>query len=95
MVFQACAATGHLPGQESNILQFATPPSLLTLEALAGTKVDGYRIEDVYYLELCVLNEICENGGTIFGMTPDDRFRCQHSPKRFEAFRELLMAMDR
>jgi len=93
--WQACAATGHLPGQESNIMHFVTPPSSLMLEALEGSKVDGYRMEDVYYLELCVLNEICENGGDIFGTQPDDSFRCRHSPARFDAFRELMLAMDR
>mmetsp|Transcript_14792 Transcript_14792/g.41369 ORF Transcript_14792/g.41369 Transcript_14792/m.41369 type:complete len:462 (-) Transcript_14792:40-1425(-) len=92
--WQACAATGHLPLQRSNVIQFATPPNTLKLEDLDGRKMDGYKMEDVYFLELCVLNEICENGASIFGMEPEDEFRCEFSPERFDAFRTLMMSMD-
>jgi hypothetical protein len=92
--WQACAATGHLPSQQSNVIQFATPPNTLTLDQLDGAKTDGYKMEDVYFLELCVLNEICANGAEIFSFEPKDRFQCEHSAVRFDAFRDLLMSMD-
>lgn len=92
--WQACAATGNLPSQQSNVIQFATPPNTLTLDELDGAKMDGYRMEDVYYLELCVLNEICANGADIFSMEPNDGFQCEHSAERFDAFRDLMLALD-
>ena len=91
----ACAARGQLPGQGSTLIHFATPPGRLDVADLQGAAMDGYKMEDVYYLELCVLNELCENGDDIFASNEwSEGFHCQTSRERFEAFGALMMGMD-
>ena len=91
----ACAATGQLPGQTSTLIQFATAPASLMVADLHGESTDKYRIEDVYYFELCLLNELCANGEQIFRSNSwDDEFFCETSAARHAAFRDLMMSMD-
>ena len=92
-----CAATGHLPSQDSSIIRFATNPGKLSLGFLDGSKwKGGYKMEDIYYFELCVLNELCENGDEMFSCmgSREDEFRCKTNPRRLAAFRDLMLSMD-
>ena len=102
--YVACAATGRLPGQGSNQINFATPPSTLLLAdmttdadgALSDTRgrETGYKMTDVTYLEYCILNEICANNEQLFKVQPDEPFFCEHSQERYDAFRDLMLSMD-
>ena len=79
-------------------LSGATPnPGKLSLGFLDGSKwKGGYKMEDIYYFELCVLNELCENGDEMFSCmgSREHEFRCKTNPRRLAAFRDLMLSMD-
>ena len=93
-----CAARGKLAdgGQDSGgVLIFSLAPNSLDLAPFyvrGGTGAyqgDGYYSEnDIYYLELCVLNEICANRDELFSLDVGDHFRCQYDAQGHAAMRD-------
>lgn len=51
----------------------------------------GYATDDVFYLEVCTLNQICENGAELFDLNVGDPFRCQVSDERIRELQSLLL----
>ena len=92
--FVACAARGLLPGQNNKGIVFAAPPGSLFVRDLNANKLDGFTMEDVFYLELCTLSELCSNGADIFALEANEAFFCDTSEPRFTALGETLMGMD-
>lgn len=92
--FVGCAARGKLPRQTRARINFATPPGQLWIRDLKPETTIGYVMEDVLYLETCVLNELCENGEEMFHLQSGEGFECETSRERFEAFGQLMMSMD-
>ena len=56
-----------------------------------GRPLYGYATDDVFYLEVCILNQICENGAEIFDLNVGDPFRCQVSDARMRELQSLLL----
>lgn len=54
--------------------------------------VYGYTTDDIYYLEICLINEICENGADVFKTDGGQAFRCKFSDTRFRALQEILLS---
>ena len=92
--FIACAARGLLPGQGNKGVVFTAPPGSLFTRDLHANKLDGFTMEDVFYLELCVLSELCSNGADLFSREANEPFLCETSESRFTALGETLMGMD-
>lgn len=54
--------------------------------------VYGYTNDDIFYLEVCIFNQICSNGGDLFRLAKGQLFRCHFSPARFAELQEVLLA---
>jgi hypothetical protein len=52
----------------------------------------GYATDDIFYLEVCLFNEICENGKDLFTLGREEEFTCQFSEWRFNGLRDLLLS---
>lgn len=79
--WQVCAARNQIPAQGESAVMFATSPSSLdpdgarSVGKCAGWRPDarympdggyGYANEDIFYLESCLFDQICDNGPEIF-----------------------------
>ena len=53
--------------------------------------VYGYATDDIYFLEVCLYNQICENGAELFDIQQDQPFVCRFSETRFRELQEILM----
>lgn len=52
----------------------------------------GYATDDIFYLEVCLFAQICENGEDLFSMKVGDPFECIFSATRFSELQELLLS---
>jgi len=52
---------------------------------------DGYATEDIYFLEVCLFSQLCENGEDLFTLDTRDFFVCEFSEARFDELARLLM----
>jgi hypothetical protein len=96
-----CAAKGKLaPGgaDSGGDLIFSLAPNSLELAPFyqkGGTGAyqgDGYYSEnDIYYLEVCVLNEICANRDELFRLDRGGHFRCQYDSAGHAELRDGLL----
>ena len=79
--WQVCAAKGQLPGQGGHDIIFARSPNSLDPSSRekplgqcrgwrpggAGNCMrDGYATDDIFFLEVCLFNQICSNGHELF-----------------------------
>ena len=67
-------------GDGSIIFSFA--PSELDMTDYAYSQW-GYAENDIYYLEVCTLNEMCSNYEEIFMLKVGDKFHCKFDPVRW------------
>jgi len=68
---------------------FTYRPSLLDIDDFNSRP--GYYIEnDIYYLEVCVLSEMCSNHEEIFKLGVGESFYCQFDPARWVATGQAL-----
>ena len=95
-----CAARGQLQGQVAHDIIFATAPKTLTpdgpekpLGQCGGWKPEakpaggyGYTLDDIFYLEVCLLNEVCTNSDAMFELEAGQAFECDFD---VAAYREL------
>ncbi|KAL1498677.1 hypothetical protein AB1Y20_013989 [Prymnesium parvum] len=52
---------------------------------------DGYATDDIFYLEVCIFNQICSNGEEIFGLEVGQPFHCDLSSQRFYELKRIVM----
>ena len=65
-------------------------PSVRSPQALLPTPhAPPDTTDDIYYLEICLINEICENGADVFKTDGGQAFRCKFSDTRFRALQEI------
>lgn len=103
--WQVCAAKGMLPGQGGLAIKFAKAPKTLDItrhsrlgvcsgwvpNQVPGAGFYGYATDDVFYLESCLFNEICENKEELFSLEEGDVFICQFSETGFRQLQSLLL----
>ena len=102
--WQVCGAQGVLPGQFGEKIVFATAPKSLdiwgrkSLGACGGWVPDGIRAKpheyashDVFFLETCLLHQICINGDELFELDAGQPFACNFSQPRFEELQQILV----
>lgn len=78
-----CAARGMLHGQGSAAMRFATRPQDLNVAGEGAKPLGGrgsyskpgcnsasqcYSSQDIFFLEVCVINSICDNGSQLFDL---------------------------
>ena len=106
--WMTCAAQGKLAGQMNQPeVIFAKAPGELYPGGRSGKPIGeccgwapdtppdggfGYTTDDIFYLEVCLFNEMCENGASIFGVAANGRFRCDFSMDRFRRLENILRA---
>jgi len=97
--WQACAAMGKLKQQASGEIRFADAPSSLDPEELLGEcdgyfpndrNMHGYANDDIFYLEICLLNQLCLNGDSLFSLEAGEPFHCNFSVPRLWELAGLL-----
>ena len=89
-----CASRGLLPGQGGPLIHFAVAPHDLEIAELHGDVQRQYVMTDVFYSEVCTLNELCTNGEELFGLKRGEIWRCNADQHAFDAFARLLQDMD-
>ena len=50
-----------------------------------------YAESDIYYLEVCVVNEICSNRAQLFSLSRGQNFRCQFDAAGYKSMQQALM----
>jgi len=106
--WQVCAAKGWLPGQNSMTILFARAPSSLDPAGSTGKPLGemkgwvppqvpeggyGYATDDIFYLEVCMMDMICSNGFDLWTLKVGDRFVCLLSPAGMRELQTLLLNM--
>ena len=51
----------------------------------------GYATDDIYFLEVCLFNFMCENGDDLFRLNAGQPWTCRMSSTRFHRLRDLLL----
>ena len=96
---------GRLPGQLTKTIKFSVPPQ--SLDPGPSSKKpfgkcrgwrdwhtdceSGFATDDVFYLELCVYNQICTHGERLFTLGKGEAFTCKVNVRRFNELRDLLL----
>jgi len=70
---------------------FSLAPGSLDIDVF-NANPNGYQENDIYYLEACVLNEMCSNGEEIFAAGVGDTFVCDYDRARWNAAAAALMS---
>ena len=87
-----CAVRGLLPGQQDVYrISFATAPKSLSL-AQVNARVSGryFPVGDVFYLELCLLSQLCSNREELFEVEAAAPFECDVDMARYRELEALL-----
>ena len=82
-----CIIKNDGAGGDGTII-FSFAPSLLDMTDYSRYVGGGYSENDIYYLEVCTLNEMCLNYEEIFNAKVGDPFVCQFDPVRWKAYGE-------
>ena len=99
---------GRLPGQQTATIRFARAPGELDPTGSTGkplgqcrgwtppkrpeSGVFGYATDDIFYLEVCLFNQICANGAELFELRQDEDWQCQFSETRLRELQDILLA---
>ena len=51
-----------------------------------------YSSQDIYFLEVCILNSICDNGAQLFELQVGQIFHCELSESRLEQVKHWILA---
>jgi len=105
--WQICAAKGLLPGQGGSTILFGRAPSTLDPAGRSGKPLGkckgwvpdkkpkggiyGYATDDIFYLELCLFNQICENGAELWDLEVGDPWQCRPSRERIMELKAILL----
>lgn len=105
--WQVCAAQGKLPGQGNRKMIFAIRPSKLDPSGATGKPlgqckgwvpgqvpvggVYGYATDDIFYLEVCMLHQVCRNGDRLFNLRAGEEFECDYSTSKFRELQQMLL----
>ena len=52
---------------------------------------EGFANDDIFYLEVCLFSQICENSDKLFEVDVGERFVCDFSPDGFEDLKSMLV----
>eukprot|EP00966_Prymnesium_polylepis_P113285 2619685-Prymnesium_polylepis.2 len=90
-----CAGRGLLPGQGSRKMHFADAPKRLDTRNdfwEGGQWESRYAVGDVYYLEICMLSQICRNSHELFTVEVGTFFECDLDAGRLAELQVILTA---
>ena len=59
-------------------------------DAVGKPRRRGYANDDIFFLEVCLFNQLCSNGEQLFELEAGEVFECAFSPTRLEELEALL-----
>ena len=74
-------------------MHFADAPKLLDTHNdfwEGGEWVTRYSVGDVYYLEVCMLSQLCANANELFSVKVGEYFECELEQGRFAELKAIL-----
>lgn len=88
-----CGIMKRLPhgGGGDGSIVFSLAPHNLDFTGYSDTF--AYSENDIYYLEVCTLNEMCSNRNDLFGARVGDRFWCQFDKQAWLRFGREVMEL--
>ena len=86
-----CVAQGKLAGGKRKIV-FSAAPNDMDMTGYSDNMF-GYAENDIYYLEVCTLNEMCSNHEDIFKRKVGEPFICQLDYSRWKAAGQALLQL--
>ncbi|KAL1499397.1 hypothetical protein AB1Y20_011603 [Prymnesium parvum] len=99
-----CATLGRLHNQGDGQIHFALPPKELDLDLFlrkrqppnsqGWTCCGSFAENDIYYLEVCTLSEMCANSDELFSVGVGDPFYCKFDPQKYKAMQLALRQWD-
>jgi len=95
-----CATQGklHGQGQAGGQIIFSLAPKDLDVELLNDNLLPrccgDYAENDIYYLEVCTLNELCANTDELFTVDIGDPFYCKFDTDRYQELQRVLRQWD-
>jgi len=54
---------------------------------------DGYATDSIFFLETCLLSELCANNHELWDLDEGDDFECEFTMERFETLKQLLLGI--
>lgn len=105
LAWQVCGAMGRLPGQHLAHITFATAPGQVHINGSSGRPAlgacsgfaphgcgpDGYANDNIFFLEVCLYNQICSNRDDLFRLQPGELFTCRIEPGSVRGLQALLL----
>ena len=103
--WQVCASLGKLPGQTSPQILFSKAPSELDpgpssakpfgqcrgWRDAEGSCEGAYATDSIFFLEVCVFNQICANSDELWTLAAGQPFTCNLNRSRFDALQQMLI----
>ena len=103
--WQVCAARGHLHGQGDNRIRFAVPPRVIEIytgnHPIGGCKgyaprgcgpdKPGFASGDIFILEVCFYDAICQNNEELWTLEAGQDWRCNLDEKKYDDLRDKLL----
>jgi len=101
--WQLCAAHGKLKQQASGMIVFARAPKTVSFSGFPQFGVcsgytnkacddwSGFANDDIYYLEVCLFAQVCENADEMFRVEQGNPFYCDFSATGLEELRGWLL----
>jgi hypothetical protein len=96
-----CATKGKLPGQRGREMHFALAPRDLSWWGYEDPGSTGswwmeprgqtFAVSDVYYAEVAILNRLCGNAQSLFGVGRGATFECDEDADGLPELRRLLV----
>lgn len=104
--WQVCAAMGTLPGQRTPQIVFSKAPREMDPGPESDKPFgqcrgwrdrnddceNGYATDDIFFLELCMYNAICDNRDSLWQLDVGTPWQCHLNRTRFDGLRQTLLA---
>ena len=106
--WQVCASQGQVPGQGGRRIRFSFAPQDMNPDLIRGHNlgkcggwhpakvptggVFGYTNDDIFFLEVCLFNEMCSNTDALFNVRSGEDFVCEFSTAGFAQLQALLLS---
>ena len=92
----ACGSAHAIRGASGEI-RFTKEPAYIdaSLSSHYSDNMYGFEENDIYALELCLLNEMCVNGDEIFAKRVGEPFHCVPDEGKWQSFGRDLLELER
>ena len=82
-----------MDGVGNGQILFTLAPALLDMSGANWDNLYGFEENEIYPLEVCLLNEMCANGWEIFNRNVGEPFDCRLDGSRWRAAYEAILQL--